>query len=362
MQTRIQKQDRPGNCKAMADRLDDNPTGQNDQRIVALRHGTEGMTLATHWRDYIQLLRPAQWVKNVVVLAAPAAGLKLITWEGFGHAAAAFVALCLAAAGGYAINDAIDRRADALHPTKRFRPVARGSIGATTAIGIGLFFLSAALTLSTLACGAAVAAVVGTYFALTMAYSLVLKRWILVDVIAISIGFVLRAWAGALAVGVAASAWLVACVFTLCLFLGFGKRRCELAMMGGPNDAGRHRRTLVHYTPDLLNHLITVSAGIAVMTFLLYTMDPARTLSPFPKEQLFFTLPIVVYGIFRFAMVTELGLYSGPTEIVLKDKPMLIAILFWAAAALAIAYQTRIVGPEGWSGWLHTLRRTYLTT
>lgn len=144
-------------------------------------------------------------------------------------------------------------------------------------------------------------------------------------------------------------------MFTLCLFMGFGKRRCELTMIGNVDEARQHRRTLVRYTPDLLNHLITVSAGIAVMTFLLYTLDHSRSPAPFPKEHLFYTLPIVVYGVFRFAMLTELGLYSGPTEIVLRDKAMLGTILVWAAAALVIAYQKTLLGPNGFTGMFEWL-------
>ena len=118
-------------------------------------------------------------------------------------------------------------------------------------------------------------------------------------------------------------------------------------MIGNAEEAGEHRRTLIRYTPDLLNHLITVSAGIAVMTFLIYTMDTTHSPAPFHKEQLFFTLPVVVYGIFRFAMVSELGLYSGPTEIVLKDPGLRAAVVIWALAALLIAYQEALLGPGG---------------
>ena len=202
---------------------------------------------------------------------------------------------------------------------------------------------------------AAVTVVVTAYFVMTVAYSLTLKRRVILDVIVIATGFVLRAWAGSLAVGVVTSEWLVVCMFTLCLFMGFGKRRCELTMIGNVDEARQHRRTLVRYTPDLLNHLITVSAGIAVMTFLLYTLDHSRSPAPFPKEHLFYTLPIVVYGIFRFAMLTELGLYSGPTEIVLRDQAMLGTILVWAAAALVIVYQKTLLGPNGFTGMFEWL-------
>ena len=305
-----------------------------------------------HAGDYLQLLRPTQWVKNVVVFAGPAAGLKLLSPSSLVDAIIAFAAFCAVASAGYAINDAVDRKADASHPTKRNRAVARGAIKPATAVMIGVLLLILATGSTAMLLDPAVTFVLGAYFVMTLAYSLALKRRIILDVIIIATGFVLRAWAGSLAVGVTTSEWLVACMFTLCLFMGFGKRRCELAMIGNIDEAGQHRPTLLRYTPDLLNHLITVSAGIAVMTFLLYTLDTSRSPSPFPREHLFYTLPIVVYGVFRFAMLTETGLHSGPTEIVLKDKAILFTVLLWTVAALAIAYQNALFGPTGLADWL----------
>jgi len=301
--------------------------------------------------DFIELMRPAQWVKNVVVFAAPAASLKLFAPESFLHAWGAFLAFCLAASATYAVNDVVDREADASHPTKRNRPIARGAIKPTAAVLFAVFLFAAGIATAVWA-APSVGLVVTAYVILTLSYSWALKKRVLLDVIIIATGFVLRAWAGSLAVGVETSEWLVACMFTLCLFLGFGKRRCEQTMIGSKVEAGQHRATLLRYTPELLNHLITVSAGIAVVTFLLYTLDGDATRSPFPREDLFYTLPIVVYGIFRFAMLSETGRYSGPTEIVLKDKAMLLTIGAWATAALLIAYQERLFGEGGLSAWL----------
>ncbi len=277
-------------------------------------------------------------MKNVVVFAGPAAGLKLSSAVSAAEAFVAFVAFCLVASATYAVNDVLDRKADARHPTKRNRPVARGAIRPSVALTTALLLLLAGALVGILLLNGRVTAVLLLYFAITVAYSVALKERVILDVIVVAIGFVLRAWAGSLAVGVVTSEWLVACVFTLCLFLGFGKRRCEIAMIGNINDAGQHRKALLRYTPDLLNHLITVSAGIAVITFLLYTMDTSGHPAPFHKQRLFYTLPIVVYGIFRFAMLTESGVFAGPTEIILRDRPLLAAILVWAAVVLAIAY------------------------
>jgi len=300
-------------------------------------------------RDFIELIRPEQWVKNVIVFAGPAAGLAFTTMRSLPNVLLTFVIFCLAASAGYAFNDILDRRADSNHPTKRTRPIASGRVSVGAAMITAVCLAGAAILVSLLWLPRGVTTVLLIYMAMVTVYTLSLKRRVILDVIVIAIGFVLRAFAGALAVGVPTSEWLIACVFTLCLFMGFGKRRCEITMIGDTEELGEYRRTLVRYTPDLLNHLITVSAGIAVITFLLYTLD-AKHPSPLRKEQLFYTLPLVVYGIFRFAMLTELGRYTGPTEIVLKDRALLWTIIFWTACAMVVAYQNVFFGPEGLRG------------
>lgn len=304
--------------------------------------------------DWVSLLRPMQWVKNVVVFAGPAAGMRLFDADGFIRAAVACAAFCLLASSAYAINDTLDRAADLSHPTKRFRPVARGAISPAAALVCASALVVCALSISTWLLNSQTTFILVAYFVMTLAYSIALKRRIILDVIIIATGFVLRAWGGSAAVEVATSEWLVACMFTLCMFLGFGKRRCEISMIPDAAEARQHRDILVRYTPDLLNHLITVSAGIAIITFLLYTLDsdPSRAPGGFQKEHLFYTLPLVMYGVFRYAMLTELGAFTGPTEIILKDKALLSSILMWAVAAMTIVYQTAIFGPEGLKPWL----------
>jgi 4-hydroxybenzoate polyprenyltransferase len=310
--------------------------------------GQRSRTAAARPADYLQLIRPAQWVKNIVVFAGPAAGLKLFTAYGLSRTLLTFAAFCMAASAGYVVNDILDRNADRSHPTKRFRPIASGRITVGSAAALASILWAAAISTAALLLPRGVTLVLCLYIGLTLSYSSVLKERVILDVILIAMGFVLRAMAGALAVDVPASEWLIVCVFTLCLFMGFGKRRCEIAMIADADEIFQHRRTLVRYTPDLLNHLITVSAGIAVITFLLYTLDTGIAHpSVFPKQHLFYTLPLVIYGIFRFAMLTELGRHAGPTEIVLKDKAMLLTIVLWTLCALVVAYQNFLFGPGG---------------
>jgi len=212
--------------------------------------------------EYIQLMRPHQWIKNLVVLAGPAFGLKFFEIEAF----AAMAAFCLAASASYAINDVLDRDADRAHPEKRHRPVASGRVSAQSAIILASVLAIAAVGITLLpVIPRNVTYLVVTYFVLILCYSTFLKRRPILDVIIIAVGFVLRAVAGAEAVQVFVSPWLIVCTFTLCLFLGFGKRRCELATLENKDDARTHRATLLRYTPELLNHLTSVSAGIAMM-------------------------------------------------------------------------------------------------
>ena len=323
------------------------PPSENSARPTAVAAAS-----APTLRDFAALLRPHQWVKNVVVFAGPAAALKLLIPEAFAATVIAFISFCLAASAVYSINDAIDREADAIHPTKRHRPIARGAIAPITAVILAACLFLLAIALPSLFVNLKVTTIVVLYIGLMLAYSLALKRRVIMDVIVLASGFVLRAWAGAAAVDVVASEWLIACVFTICLFFGFGKRRCEIAMIGNVESAGHHRQTLLRYTPQLLSHLITVSAAIAVMTFLLYTMETSGTPSTFHKEYLFYTLPIVIYAVFRYAMLTESGAATGPTEILLKDPMMIASVIAWMAVALAIAYHDPLVRWLGFSRWV----------
>ena len=288
--------------------------------------------------NYIRLMRPSQWIKNTIVLAGPAFGLRFLDIR----VAIVFAAFCLVASASYVINDIVDREADKAHPTKRNRPIAAGKVSAASALvwAVILFLVAAGGSYAALPRNAV--AIVVIYFFLILAYSLFLKKRPILDVVIIAVGFVLRAVAGAEAVAVFVSPWLMICTFTLCMFMGFGKRRCELAIFTDKEEANAHRSTLLRYTPELLSHLTSVSAGIAVMTFLLYTMDVGSNAPapPFAKQYLLYTLPLVVYGVFRYAMLIETGKYAGPTEILIKDKALLATCVLWAVCAMAIIVTT----------------------
>ncbi|NLE62143.1 MAG: decaprenyl-phosphate phosphoribosyltransferase [Planctomycetes bacterium] len=294
---------------------------------------------------YIRLLRPADWVKNTFVFAALLFGRQLQNLDAVVLSIMAFVAFCLASSAGYVFNDILDRNRDRLHPTKKDRPLASGAMSVQSAGAmIGVLVILCVLVCR-LWLPPAFWLTVGAYVALTWTYSLALKHRMLLDVIVIAILFVLRAIGGAEAIGVVVSPWLLICTFMLCLFLGFGKRRCEVAMIDNTHAMRGHRRTLVRYTPDLLTHLLSTSAGVTIITFLLYTLDTTWK-SPFEatKQNLIYTLPLVVYGVYRFAMLIELGKGTGPTDLILKDPAFLSAVVLWVLSAAAILYLL----PEHW--------------
>lgn len=287
---------------------------------------------------YLRLLRVEQWTKNVFLFAGVVFGRKLLEWESVRLSLFGFVCFSLVSSAVYVLNDVHDRRDDRLHPQKKNRPVAAGQVTVPAALllaaGLLVVGLGGALLLDR-----GFFAVALLYFAIQLAYTLGLKQAAILDVILIGIGFVLRAVAGAVLVHVEISDWLVLCTFTLCLFMGFSKRRCELDALAERTraDVARHRRTLVAYTPDLLNHMTTLTAGIAVVSFVLYATDK-RTLAEFGTNYLLYTLPLVVYAIFRFALLVEHGRVSGPTAVLLRDRPFQAAIALWTIAVLVIVY------------------------
>jgi len=300
---------------------------------------------------YLRLLRPSQWIKNLFVFAGLVFGRKLLGPAAL-HAVTltlvGFVCLCVLSSVVYIVNDIHDREEDRLHPRKRNRPIAAGDVGVPAAWGLALCLLAVGLTGSWVL-DRGFGLVASAYFVLQTLYTFSFKHAVILDVVTIGLGFVLRAVAGAVLVHVAISPWLVLCTFTLCLFMGFSKRRCELNALadnrgGGP---GQHRRTLAVYTPELLNHMTTLTAGIAIVSFMLYAVDRRTVaefgpgeLGSFGSKCLLYTLPIVVYAVFRFAVLVEHGEVDGPTDVIVRDRPFQAAILLWVAATLLILYRT----------------------
>lgn len=276
--------------------------------------------------------RPGHWIKNVVVLLPVIFGLQMYNINAWLRAFTAAIAFCFVSSSAYVFNDVWDRENDKAHPIKKNRPLASGKINVKTAlIELVVLLLAALVIAQSLSLG--LLYIVLIYAFMQLFYTTFLKSKVLVDVICIALGFVLRAAAGAVAIKVEISPWLFICMFTICLFMGFCKRYSEITAIN--YIARDHRPVLIEYTPDLLTHLITLSAGIAVMAFLVYGLNE-RTVEQFGTNYFIYTLPIVVYAIFRFAMLSMKGSYTGPTDIILHDRVFQITILIWLLVAFCI--------------------------
>jgi 4-hydroxybenzoate polyprenyltransferase len=279
-------------------------------------------------------LRPRQWVKNLFVFAGLVFGQQLFTpavWT----ALAAFVIFCALSGAVYLLNDVADRDKDRLHPDKRFRPVAAGRLGAGPAVAAALVLIAAGLAAAAWLSGP-FALAAGAYVGLLTAYSAWLKHVVIVDVLVVALGFVLRAVAGALAVGVVISGWLLICTILLALFLALGKRRHEVLTLEA--GAARHRPILAEYSAGLLDQMIAVVTASTVTAYALYTMSP-ETVAKFQTTLLPVTLPFVLYGIFRYLyLLYRRQLGGNPSEIVLNDRALLANTLAWLAVTLLAIY------------------------
>ncbi len=279
-------------------------------------------------------LRPRQWAKNLFVFAALIFAQKLFTplvWP----ALAAFALFCALSGAIYLFNDVADREKDRLHPKKRARPVAAGALGTRTALTIAGVLLVGSLALGfLLSLGFGLAAL--GYVILLVAYSAWLKHVVIVDVLVVSVGFVLRAVAGAVAIGVEISGWLLICTILLALFLALGKRRHEYVALD--SEAARHRPILAEYSTGLLDQMIAVVTASTVTAYALYTMSP-ETVAKFHTRWLPATLPLVLYGIFRYLyLLYRRQLGGNPSELFLNDRALLLNTLLWMIAVLLIIY------------------------
>lgn len=285
----------------------------------------------------VRLVRPAHWIKNVIVLFPVVFALRVGDLAAWGLAVAAGVAFCLVASAAYVANDIWDRHSDRLHPGKRDRPLASGEVSVRAAWALSAVLLVVGAAVAWLL-GPMTLAVVLAYVLLQVAYTLYLKYRMILDVMAIALGFVLRAAAGGLAIRVELSPWLFICTFTICLFMGFCKRRSEAAAIADAGTAARHRATLHGYTPQLLTHLTTLSAAIAIVSYLLYVTAP-RTVEHFGTTYLFTTLPLVIYGICRFEMLSSFAGYTDPTDLILHDRPFQVTVVLWALMVFGITWK-----------------------
>lgn len=289
---------------------------------------------------HLRALRPHQWVKNAFVFAALVFSRKLTDPVAVFDtllAAAAFSALASAV---YLVNDVADFERDRVHPSKRNRPIAAGQVRRSTALvlaallaplGLGLAFALNTHTGVTLA----------LYGVMNLAYSFWLKHVVLLDVFIIAAGFLLRVSAGAFAIGVGISPWLVLCTFFIALFLAFCKRRQELVSLG--DDAAAHRGILAEYTTPFIDKMISALASMTVMSYALYTIDPG-VIARLKTDGLVMTLPLVLFGVFRYLYLVHRHQKGGsPTEVVLTDRGVqAIVSLYLVIAVVCIYFEVKL--------------------
>lgn len=284
----------------------------------------------------LRALRPRQWTKNFAIYAPLLFARAVFVGDSALRATLAVISFCFVASGVYVINDWIDREKDRLHSVKRHRPIAAGLIGPALAVamvvgcwsvGFGLAFLARPLCL-TIAAG---------YVLLQLAYSTWLKRMVILDVVVIAAGFVIRVVYGGVAVNVPLSNWLYLCTLLLALLLGFAKRRHELGALEA--DAAAHRASLSEYSVPMLDQFISVIAASVILAYALYTVSP-QTVEHVGSDNLKFTVPFVVYGIFRYLfLIHKRGAGGSPERVLLSDPPLIITILLWIAVSAWALYR-----------------------
>ncbi len=251
----------------------------------------------------------------------------------WGRSLLAVAAFCAASSAVYLINDVLDREADRRHPKKRDRPIAAGEIGVGTALVTAGILAAAAMT-AAFVLGGWFPVVLAGYILLVVLYSALLKRVVFIDVLVLAAGFVLRVVGGAVAIDVPVSRWLLLCAYLLALYLALGKRRSELALLG--DDAGTHREVLGHYTLGLVDQAISVVLGATVLAYTLYTVAP-DTVAKVGSEGLMTTVPVVLYGLFRYLYLLHGGDLGGsPTRVLVTDRPLLVTVLVWLGVAAVV--------------------------
>jgi len=279
-------------------------------------------------------LRFRQWTKNILVFAALVFSRNVHHLDYTLRTAAAFLLFSLAAGAVYVLNDVLDHERDAEHPVKRFRPVASGKLPRKTAMVSLILILAFVLPLSFLL-SAGFGITVALYVVIQVLYSLVLKNIVIIDVLSISMGFLLRVVAGAVVIGVPISNWILVCTMLLALFLVLSKRRHEITLLG--ENAYSHRIILADYTPYLLDQMIGVVTSATLVAYMIFTLSP-ETVEKFGKNMVL-TVPFVLYGIFRYLYLVHRKNAGGrPEEVLLSDLPLQLDIFAYGVVSMLVIY------------------------
>lgn len=284
----------------------------------------------------VRSLRLPQWIKNGVVLAPLVFSGRFFDGPSVVDACLALASFCLVSSGVYLLNDILDRRIDRFHPVKKTRPVASGALPLSFA-----WLLSLALMGGGWWFGVWVHPKLGLavliYLGLNIAYSLFFKRLVILDVLVLSVGFVVRIWGGAVVLDLVPSHWLQLSMFFLALFLSLAKRRQELTILH--RKALRHRRVLSDYSPAFIDQLTSILTAVAILCYALYAVSPEVT-GRLGQAGFIYSVPFVIYGIFRYLYLVHIRKGAlDPTEALLSDAPMLLSVIAWGLSILWILYR-----------------------
>jgi len=278
--------------------------------------GQMGVAKALLWQ-----MRPKQWTKNFLVLASALFAGKLLHLEVMLLTGLAFISFCFVASSVYVINDIIDVEKDRLHPDKRKRPIASGALSIPAAVVLGIVLLAVAFGVAYYL-GKLFLGIIVLYLVTNVAYSFRLKHVVIIDVMIIALGFVLRAISGAVAIGDSITPWFALCTMMISLFLALGKRRYELELFNG--DSTKQRKVLSYYTVALLDQLITLVTAVTITSYALYTAESSG------NKYMMLTVPLVIYGIFRYLYLIHLEHAGGkPEEILLSDKHIYLTVIIF---------------------------------
>lgn len=283
-------------------------------------------------KELIISMRPKQWYKNLVIFIGIVFSLNLLNINLWIDVIGAFAIFCALSGSIYIINDIVDIEKDKNHPKKRLRPIASGKLKANYAIMSVIILVILSFAASYLINSLFLITAL-TFFILLLVYSLFLKQLIIVDIMIISTGFVLRAIAGCLAVGVLISPWLIICAFLLALFLGIGKRRHELVLLG--DNAANHRKILDGYSTEMLDQMINITTSALIMSYSLYTFFTG-------KLAIMLTIPFAFYGLFRYIYLVHAKNFGGEPEMLFKDKGMVFSMALWVLLVILVLYGNSI--------------------
>jgi len=282
-------------------------------------------------KDVIKLIRVKQWVKNAFVLAPLLFSLRFTEFNYLINAGLAFMSFCFVASTVYVMNDILDRKKDALHQKKKHRPIASGKIKPIIGGGIAGILLVASMACLYMLGSYKTTLTVIIYVALNILYSLKLKKIVLIDVLIIAIGFILRVYAGAYAIGVPVSSFIFMATLFLSLFLGFTKRKSEWLRSGD-----KTRDVLGMYSIEMINQYIVITATLTIICYALYTLEPS-TIERFATNRLIYSVIFVIYGIFRYIdILSKPENAEDPTENLLKDKGLISVCIIYVAYVVSI--------------------------